>query len=150
MKKSRSRLFCKKMLSAVIALLILSVAMLTGCGKTDSNVIDAEEAKSNVLMTIEDFDVTQQLYNLYVIQYMYSNKTEPLSLDEQGITDLQTAVVDEVKSEIVQYLLSQLTEGVEVTEQALATSEASGGASCQSPAHLMYPRTTSERGHPRR
>ena len=116
MKKSRNRLFCKKMLSAVIALLILSVAMLTGCGKTDSNVIDAEEAKSNVLMTIEDFDVTQQLYNLYVIQYMYSNKTEPLSLDEQGITDLQTAVVDEVKSEIVQYLLSQLTEGVEVTE----------------------------------
>ena len=128
MKKNRSRLFCKKVMSTVIAALIFSLAILTGCGKTNSAVISAEEAKSNILMTIEDFDVTQQLYNLYVIQYMYSNKTEPLSLDEQGITDLQTAVVDEVKSEIVQYLLSQLTEGVEVTEQALATSEASAAS----------------------
>lgn len=128
-------------MSTVIATLIFSLTILTGCGKTNSAVMSAEEAKSNVLMTIEDFDVTQQLYNLYVIQYMYSNKTEPLSLDEQGITDLQTAVVDEMKAEIVQYLLAQLTEGVEVTEQALATSEASAASMYSFLVKIFLPNT---------
>lgn len=127
MKRQNTKLFGKKMVATLLAIQLSAVSMLTGCGTTETtkDTITAETAKSNVLMTIEDFEATQQLYNLYVIQYMYSNKTEPLALDEKGIEELQTSVVNEMKSEIVQYLLAQITEGVEVTDQAEATSKAS-------------------------
>lgn len=129
MKTGKIKFFGRKMLSVVFAIQITAVSMLTGCNNAAASAkITAEEAKSNVVMTIEDFEATQQLYNLYVIQYMYSNKVEPLSLDEKGIADLQNTVIGEMKSEIVQYILATLTEGIEVTEQATAASEASGAS----------------------
>lgn len=126
MKKREKKTLRLKKLAIVLAIQMMLLSILSGCGKdsSESNAkIDA--AKDQVVMTIEDFDATQQLYNLYVIQYMYSNKTEPLSLDEDGVTELQDSVIQEMKSEIVQYLLATMTDGVEVTDAALATSKAS-------------------------
>jgi len=129
MKKRLKSLLSVKRLGVILAMQMLIMAVLTGCGKESAAANPkVEEAKDKVVMTIEDFDATQQLYNLYVIQYLYTNKTEPLSLDESGVTEIQDSIIQEMKSEIVQYLLATMTDGVEVTDSALATSEASAAS----------------------
>lgn len=129
MKKRLKSLLSVKRLGIILAMQMLIMAVLTGCGKESTAANPkVEEAKDKVVMTIEDFDATQQLYNLYVIQYLYTNKTEPLSLDESGVTEIQDSIIQEMKLEIVQYLLATMTDGVEVTDSALATSEASAAS----------------------
>lgn len=126
MKNRKEQYWKKKVLSIVLAMQIVAVTLLTGCSNMTSTAkVSVEDAKNNVIMTIEDFEATQQLYNLYVIQYMYSNKVQPLTLDEKAVEEMQNKVIEQMKAEIVQYLLATMTDGIEVTEQATQASEAS-------------------------
>lgn len=119
----------KRIICAALAIQTAVVLLLTGCeGKTEQIKVNTEDAKNNIIMTIEDFNVTQQLYNLYVIQYMYNNKTEPISMDEAAVRELQDTVILELKSELVQYLLAKQTEGVSVTEESLAAYQANAAS----------------------
>ena len=71
MKKRLKSLLSVKRLGIILAMQMLIMAALTGCGKESAaSNPKVEEAKDKVVMTIEDFDATQQLYNLYVIQYL--------------------------------------------------------------------------------
>ena len=61
MKRLKSILSVKR-LSIILAMQMLVMAVLTGCGKESTAANPkVEEAKDKVVMTIEDFDATQQL-----------------------------------------------------------------------------------------
>ncbi len=129
----------KKVLAVMLSLIMILSLGLTGCGSESTNTEDgnktsdgatdtvsgseAETTDSDVIMTIDDFDVTTKLYKLYVIQYLYNNKVASINIDDAKVTEIQDAIVSELKLEMVQYLLAQKTEGVVVDDEALAVSE---------------------------
>jgi len=129
----------KKVFAVVLSATMMFSLVLTGCGNasstgngsdgtdtsTSSEADNSKEAaaNSNVIMTIEDYDVTVGLYKLYLIQYLYNNKVASINLDDTKIEEMQTEIMNELELEIVQYLLAQKTEGVVVDDDALKVSE---------------------------
>lgn len=124
MKNKTYKMIGKRILGIVLATQLIALTALTGCGNAqDNNTSEApkatEEAKSSVVMTVNDFEVTQQIFNLYVMQYLYVTKTNTSNLSLDGIKAIQSAAIEQIKLEVVEYLLAKITDGIEVKDEDL-------------------------------
>lgn len=117
--KMSKKLWNKKAIVSVLMTFIL-VFCCVGCG---GGTVSVEDAKSTVVMTLNEYDVTLSEYNLFAIQYLMMQSMNPEDITEEKIETMKTDIASEVKLEIVEYLLAQKTEGVELTEEATAEIE---------------------------
>lgn len=114
----------KKFLALFICIQIVISSLLTGCSSGSEQVITKEDAESTVIMTIEDYQVSLDEVYLYLIQYFYNSKSSSASIDDATAETIMNAVVEELKLEVVEYLLAINTE-VEVSDAELETAESS-------------------------
>ena len=115
MNKKKTR-HSKKIITAIMLACVMLISCV-GCGK---KTVSVEEAKKNVVMTLNDYDVTLSEYNLFAIQYMMMQGMNPDDITSDKIDSMKTEIANEIKLEIVEYLLAQQTDGVEVTDDAKA------------------------------
>jgi len=124
----------KRMISLIMISVILMFT-LAGCNKTQQasgdlslvgeEVISVKEAKDTVMFTVEDESVTLDEMYLYYIQYLFNNKVKASDLNEGKINELKSTVVSQMMMETVEYLLALQMEEIEVTEETLASVQAS-------------------------
>ncbi len=112
--KKRNRMIGNKKAILSMAMAVLLLFSLVGCGETSVSV---EDGKNTVVMTFGDYDVTLSEYNLYAIQYLTMQALDPSSITESQLETMRSDIESEIKLEIVEYLLAQTTEGVEVAEE---------------------------------
>lgn len=105
---------------------LMAVSSFTGCQKPQNNttsentagtsVVDVEDAKSAVVMTIETYDVTQQDIYLYALQYFFNNGTVAAAVNDDNLDTLVNALMDEIKLEVVQQEIAKVTDGIELSD----------------------------------
>ena len=105
---------------------LMAVSSFTGCQKPQNNttsentagtsVVDVEDAKNAVVMTIETYDVTQQDIYLYALQYFFNNGTVAAAVNDDNLDTLVNALMDEIKLEVVQQEIAKVTDGIELSD----------------------------------
>ena len=105
---------------------LMAVSSFTGCQKAQNNttsentagtsVVEVEDAKSAVVMTIETYDVTQQDIYLYALQYFFNNGTVAAAVNDDNLDTLVNALMDEIKLEVVQQEIAKVTDGIELSD----------------------------------
>lgn len=115
MKQSKMRK--KKMLISMLMAMVLVFGCF-GCSSSKKNTISVEDAKKTVVMTIDDYDVTLSEYNMFLMQYLAMQGTNPDDLTDEKITSLQSQVASEMKLEIVEYLLAKTMDDIELDDDA--------------------------------
>ena len=103
---------------AAASLMVTSSVVVTGCGNKDTQVISAEDAENNVVFSVADLDVTQAEFNLFLIQYIYTGALAGTEIDKDTVL---SEVVSEIQLEYVEYQLAQVTDGVVVQADELAS-----------------------------
>lgn len=117
---------------AAISVAGLVIGSIAGCqNKTDTLVFTPEQAQSTEALKVEDYSVKQDLFYLYLMQYIYNNTLEASEITD---TSKQTAIdytVGELQLEMVEYQLALVTENVTVSEEELAQAKKSAQLFCQ-------------------
>ena len=116
----------KKKVVVLMLAALMAVSSFTGCQKSQNNttsentagasVVDVEDAKSAVVMTIETYDVTQQDIYLYALQYFFNNGTVAAAVNDDNLDTLVNALMDEIKLEVVQQEIAKVTDGIELSD----------------------------------
>lgn len=111
---------------------LLVIVMLLGCAGCDNALqggsaqeVSVEEAKSTVIMSLGDYDVTLSEFYLYLIQYLYMQQMDPDSISDSGYSSVIETVLTQMRLELVEYLVAQSTEDVVVNQEDLDTVETS-------------------------
>ncbi len=102
-----------------IVSLILMISCF-GCSGSSKGKVSVEEAKKTIVMELEDYDVTLSEYNLFLIQYITMQNLNPDDITEERLETIKSDVANEIKLEIVEYLLAQKMEDLELDEEATA------------------------------
>lgn len=125
MKHSQFRQEKKKRLrTSLVGLLIMTMLFcLAGCGDA-SQGISVEEAKGTVIMSLgDDYDVSMSEFYLYLIQYLSMQQMDPESMSDADCSSVIDTVLQQMRLELVEYLLAQNTEGVEAKQEDLDSIE---------------------------
>lgn len=116
----------KKKVVVLMLATLMAVSGFTGCQKSQNNttsenaaktsVVDVEDAKNAVVMTIETYEVTQQDIYLYALQYFFNNGTLAANVNNDNLDVLVNALMDEIKLEVVQQEIAKVTDGIELSD----------------------------------
>lgn len=139
----KKKSFCKKGTMILVSSLLIGATLLSGCGDNSNsasgnaaseNVVTntlgeaiAPDSANQVIMTIEDTDVTMQDVYLYTLQYAFNNSLTPENVNDSTFEGLLNNIMTELKLEVVEYHLALVMES-EVTEEILQNAQASADA----------------------
>ena len=97
----------------ICLLLIMSMVLMTGCGKENSvsdnqatGVVNSDE----VFMTIEGYDITPEILNLYCVLYIFNNEIVADQLNDAALQTFKDKVIEQIKVEYVQYKLATVSD----------------------------------------
>jgi parvulin-like peptidyl-prolyl isomerase len=120
-----------------MAVLLVSILLLGcfGCGNSSSDSSEktakdtgektAKVEDDSTIMTLGEYDVSLSEFNLYLIQYMSMQLTEPEDMTDELASSTIETVLSEMRLELVEYLVALSTEDVTVSQEDLDSVETS-------------------------
>lgn len=113
----------KRIIAILMCMFSLALTM-TACSKQTVSVSN-NQTNSEVVFTLNDYDVTLEEVYIYLIQYCYMYGINTNTLTEESKQNIIDTTMTEVKLETVEYLLANVTDGIEVSDEQLAKYQTS-------------------------